>query len=53
MKKLNALIKDEVYRQVRQYQLDQAAKGRKLRIAEVVNELLERGLSNKAGTALP
>ena len=44
MKRLSVRIEPGLYRRVRQYQLDQAARGRKSLIGEAVSELLDKGL---------
>ncbi|MBO0946968.1 hypothetical protein [Fibrella forsythiae] len=45
MKKFGSVfVTDDVYRQVRHYQIEQAAKGRRLRIGEIISELLEKAL---------
>lgn len=44
MKKVMADVPPDIYRRVKQYQLDEAGKGRRLRIGEAVSELLQKGL---------
>ncbi|MBO0950700.1 hypothetical protein [Fibrella forsythiae] len=45
MRKVGAMVDSMLYSKLRQYQLDQAIKGRKLKIGEAIIELLERGLA--------